>query len=184
MSRRKATQTAVAAHLDLSPGRVSVLMSDGVLPKGGSLDECRVAYIQWLRARLPHGAGNRDLNAGRARLAAAQAEKQEMEVLERRGELLPVDSVASLWARVVTDAKTALLALPSKLAPQVVGKSREEARARIDSGIRDALRRLAETAGDLAAGVEPTVKNDGKRVGRRKPAAKPRGERGARPLGH
>jgi DNA-binding transcriptional regulator LsrR (DeoR family) len=38
-----ATQEQIAEHLDLSKRRVQDLMAEGVLQKGASLDECRIA---------------------------------------------------------------------------------------------------------------------------------------------
>ena len=182
-----ATQKALADHLDLTATRIKQLEAQGVFERQGrsyNLDACRVAYLRWLRSRVPGGGASKDLNAERARLTAAQAEKTEIDLAERRGELLPVDSVASLWTRVLTDTKTKLLSLPSKLAPQVIGKSREEARAKIEHAIHEALRTLADTAGGDPDGTDAAAEGDGKRVGRRASKTEPGGERGARPLGH
>lgn len=184
MASNKVTQSAIAKHLDISDARVSQLIKAGDIINTGCMDEIRVQFIRWQRARIPGGGASKDLNAERARLASAQAEKAEMEIAEKKGDLLPVDSVAALWARVLTDCKSKLLSLPSKLAPQVVGKKREQARAIIELAIHDALRGLAETAGGDPGGPASSSEEDGQRVGGRQPKAEPGSERGAWPLEH
>lgn len=57
-----------------------------------------------------------DLNAERARLAKEQADKVELDNAERRKRLLPAESVESAWVTMITNAKTKLTGLPSKLA--------------------------------------------------------------------
>ena len=60
------TQQEVAAHLDLSSRRVRQMIADGIFPAGkGSgglnLDDCRVAYVRYLRG----------LSSGQVRAQAA-----------------------------------------------------------------------------------------------------------------
>lgn len=182
-----ATQKQVAEHLDLTAQRVGHLVREGVFPAAryGSLDvdQCRVAYIRFLRERQ-HNGRSRDLTAERARLAAAQADKHELDLKLARGETVKVDEVATLWIKVLTEVKTKLLALPTKLAPQVVGVSRERARARIEDGIHHALRSLSESAESNSHGTAAATKNDRERASRRTSAAKPRGKRRARSVEH
>jgi phage terminase Nu1 subunit (DNA packaging protein) len=184
MTQSRPSTRQIAAHLDLTHGRISQLHSDGILPVGGSLDECRVAYIRWLRSRAPKGGGSPDLNAERARLAAAQAGKTELDLAERRGELLDVDVVASLWARLVTEAKTRVLSLPNKIAPRLIGCTRESARALLEMELHAALRGISESAGYVGAGMAAVSESDGEPMGRHESDPESRGERGAGALEH
>lgn len=114
--------------------------------------------------------------------------------------MVPRAQVREIWARLVANFRARSLAIPSKLAGRMVGLDDPAvARDRIDREIREALAELSSDGniervmadleklpldarrspedGDAAAG------SDGKRVVRRKPAAKSRGKRGARPVG-
>src|SRR5262245_56193877 len=105
--------TEIAAHLDLSLTRVSILQNEGVLPKGESLDAIRVAYIRHLRKKK---GGVTD---ERSRLDAAKADLAELELAERRGELVPaVDQDAALIA-LATAVQARILAVPAKTATQL-----------------------------------------------------------------
>lgn len=91
-----ASQSEVAAHLDLSQQAVSKLKKAGVLPapsgRGGyDLDASRLAYIRNLRESAAGRDSSRigSLEAERARLASAQAEAQERKNAVERGDLVP-----------------------------------------------------------------------------------------------
>lgn len=55
----------------------------------------------------------------RQRLAAAQAEKHEMENAVRRGQLADVAKVQAAWAEHIAAARAKLLSMPPKLGPQL-----------------------------------------------------------------
>lgn len=135
---------------------------------------------------LDGGGDDQQLNpvAEHARKEKEMADKLAMENAVTRGELLPVESVAALWVGVLTDCKKKFLALPSKLAPRVIGKSREQARGILESAIHDALRGLAETRYVEGEGNDAPAKTDRKPVGRRRKKAKSRSERGAGAVGN
>lgn len=101
-----ATQKQVADHLDLSERQIRRLVKSGVLPAakgpgGLKLDDCRLAYVRYLRGLAsgqiePAEAADThdlDLNTQRARLAREQADRVAMENAERRGELLSAEAV-------------------------------------------------------------------------------------------
>lgn len=84
------------------------------------------------------------LNAAKTRLTKAQAEKAELELAEEKEELHRATAVMSVWAENITNAKTKLLAVPSKMAPQLVGLSTAEIETALRKEISEVLHELAE----------------------------------------
>ena len=147
-----ATQREVAEHLDLSTKRISELIRDGILPsKMGrsplNLDVCRIAYISYLRKLGGYNkrSGGGDIAEEKTRLTKAQADKAELEVSELEGQLIPAQLVQDTWTDFVANARAKLLALPSKIAHQVIALDKyAEAELLIKENVHDALSELAE----------------------------------------
>ena len=147
-----ATQREVAEHLDLSTKRISELIRDGILPsKMGrsplNLDVCRIAYISYLRKLGGYNkrSGSGDIAEEKTRLTKAQADKAELEVSELEGQLIPAQLVQDTWTDFVANARAKLLALPSKIAHQVIALDKyAEAELLIKENVHDALSELAE----------------------------------------
>lgn len=136
-----------------------------------------------------------DLTAERARLTRAQAEKYELELAERTGELIPAEAIVDTWADVLTAFRAKALALASFATGAVArGESIESLADGIRAGILAALGELSDfdpVAGRLAARDVPGTENgsaaagsDSKRVGRRVSNVKRRSGRGAGTLEH
>ena len=118
-----------------------------------------------------------DLNAERARHSKEQADKLEMENAKSRGLLMDAGAVAVLWSKIATAAKTRLLAIPSRVAPLLIGKKIAEIKDILET---HAYECASAIAGDpLGESLETAAKADGKPVGRREPKVKPGGKRGA-----
>lgn len=84
------------------------------------------------------------LKNARIRQATADAERQEMENAQARGELISRADVVTVIGKVLGDLKTALLRLPPTLAPVIVGKREPaEVQALLESEIVDALKVLS-----------------------------------------
>ena len=147
-----ATQRELAEHLDLSTKRISELIRDGILPsKMGrsplNLDVCRIAYISYLRKLGGYNkrSGGGDIAEEKTRLTKAQADKAELEVSELEGQLIPAQLVQDPWTALVANARAKLLALPSKIAHQVIALDKyAEAELLIKENVHDALSELAE----------------------------------------
>jgi len=147
-----ASQREVAEHLDLSTKRISELIRDGILPsKMGrsplNLDVCRIAYISYLRKLGGYNkrSGGGDIAEEKTRLTKAQADKAELEVSELEGQLIPAQLVQDTWTDFVANARAKLLALPSKIAHQVIALDKDaEAELLIKENVHDALSELAE----------------------------------------
>lgn len=142
------------------PGRQAVLF---YLPE----------VVAWRYSGKVDGDNNvLDLQAERARLAKEQADKTAMENARIRGELVPVQAVRQLLEAVLSTFKTRVLALPSKLAPLLIGlTSPVDARDVVDNGLTDALNELSRlSCADIGiesgdAGSEATTEADSERVG-------------------
>jgi phage terminase Nu1 subunit (DNA packaging protein) len=147
-----ATQRELAEHLDLSTKRISELIRDGILPsKMGrsplNLDVCRIAYISYLRKLGGYNkrSGGGDIAQQKTRLTKAQADKAELEVSELEGQLIPAQLVQDTWTDFVANARAKLLALPSKIAHQVIALDKyAEAELLIKENVNDALLELSD----------------------------------------
>lgn len=140
--------------------------------------------VEHLYAQRPADDAEHAFENERERLAAAQADKYEMENALRRNELAEVAAVHAVWTDHIAAARAKLLAMPSKLGPQLTNVA--DARilsSRIRAEVTAALAELAdyeppEASGEPAGAdsegggsVGAAARPDGQRVGRRKKAA-------------
>jgi len=147
-----ATVADCAAHLFLTERRFYELLGDGTIDRkpanGYDLDLVREQYIENLRevgAGRSSGEGP-DLTAERARLAKEQADAQEMKNAVSRAELLGRADVTAVVTASFARVRARLLALPSKIAPLVLGMtSLAEIKEKISDAINEALAELAGT---------------------------------------
>lgn len=187
-----ATQSEVAAHLDMSPQNLRDLIGRGVIPgatgKGNlDTDKCRVGYIRYLRevaAGRKSEAETFDLVAERARLAKEQADAQEMKNAQLRGELLVRGEVTAAVQGAFARVRAKLLSLPSKVAPLLIGMdSIADVTEHLRVGVYEALGELSETQ-VISAGTSGGPDDDGGVpgvVGDAEAAAAPDRERMGRP---
>lgn len=143
-----ATQSELAAYLDLTQQAVSKLKNSGVLPppagRGGyDLDASRFAYIRHLRAGAAGRGGGREdsLEAQRARLAAAQAEAQERKNARERGELVALADVVGPMNEAAMHAVQHL-----ERVPVAVAGTDHKLRRRIEQAMSDALELISSPA--------------------------------------
>jgi hypothetical protein len=65
-------------------------------------------------------SGELDLGQERAKLTKLQAEKTKLELEQQRGNLMPLELVVATWQGHISNARAKLLALPPKIAGQVI----------------------------------------------------------------
>ena len=147
-----ATNKEVAEHLDCSPEWVSRLKSQNILPsapgKSMSLDQCRVAYINYLRtkARMTSNTDDGTITEHKTRLTSAQADKAEMEVQVLSSSLIKAEDVRTSWTEFVSNVRAKLLNLPAKMAHQVIGLDHyAEAEELLTNEIYEALNELSKS---------------------------------------
>jgi len=145
-----ATLHEVAAHLGVTIKYVQDLIANGTIAKKGrgeyDLDECRQSYISRLRESAAGRANAGDLNLTdeRARLAKEQADAKAMENAITRGELVYIDDVAKRVEVALSNVKTKLLAVPTKVAAEAAAADdAKEVQALIERHIIEALNELA-----------------------------------------
>lgn len=98
-----------------------------------------------------------DIEQSKARKLAAEASLAEMELQQKRGELVPIAEVARTVGEEYAAVRAKLLAIPSKVAPMVAAESTDAAcRALLTREIHDAML-------ELVADAEKT-KADGQRA--------------------
>jgi phage terminase Nu1 subunit (DNA packaging protein) len=149
----KGTIKDLADHIDLSTVRVHDLFNENVLLKSGKrggldLNENRIRYIRYLRS-LARGktTGSGDLNEERTRLTKAQADRAELELQEKEGELISTDLIKTIWSDYVANVRSKLLALPSKLGHLTqASETYAEAEAVIKEAIYECLEELSDDA--------------------------------------
>lgn len=146
-----ATNKEVAEHLDCSAEWVSRLKSQNILPnapgKTLNIDQCRVAYINYLRnkARMTSNTDDGTIIEHKTRLTSAQATKAEMEVQVLSNELIRAEDIKNTWMEFVGNVKAKLLNMPAKLAHQVIGlENYAEAEELLMDEINEALTELSK----------------------------------------
>src|ERR1700722_4506646 len=138
----------IGARLGLTKQAVSKAAKRNAIPKN---DQGKVA-LEDVTAALRAEQSERTTSTKTAetnavlkqKLSLLKIEAAEIEVSKAKGSLVAVRDVRSELARLIEDAKTILLSIPSKLAPQVVGLSVPEAEQLIREQIYEALTTLSE----------------------------------------
>lgn len=84
-----------------------------------------------------------DYDSERARLTHHQANTAEMEDQKKRGELIPAADVQQYWSDLVSNARSRLLSLPSRIAGVCAGKGQAELETEARAIIYEVLAELA-----------------------------------------
>lgn len=87
--------------------------------------------------------GELDAVAERARRDAESADRLALQNAETRGDLARVSVMERELSALFADHRSNALALPSKLAPQLVGLNADQIRERIEASVYDLLTQLA-----------------------------------------
>ncbi len=144
-------QIEIAKHLDLSTRQIRELQSAGVFPKGATLDEARIAYIRRLREQAAGRSATNglDLASERARLAKMQADKLEIELTAKRGDLISLDEAAKGWSELVNAFRQKMLTLPVRASDSIPGIADRSGAERIITGmVHEALSELSRWKSD------------------------------------
>jgi phage terminase Nu1 subunit (DNA packaging protein) len=140
------TQLEVAAHLDLTTRHVRDLQGAGVIPRGANLDAARLGYIRHLREMAAGRATNSSdlsLTTERALLARVQREKTELEIAQKRGELVSLADAERGWSALVGAFRSVMLTLPERAALDVQGKSESDVEQILTDMVYEALTELS-----------------------------------------
>lgn len=140
----------IAGLLCITERRVQQLAKEGVIPKDERGQYSLVAsvqgYIRYLQDDARAGKSNDEMYLHKTRSANAKATIAEMKARQMAGALIPASDIGRAWAEMVGHMRAKLLALPNKLAPQLVGVSTlNEIQTALKKQICEALQELSET---------------------------------------
>lgn len=89
------------------------------------------------------------------RLARLQGDKIELEIAEKRHELVPASEIEPAWVSMVLATRQALLSLPARVAPLLAQlDGADPIRELLREEIEDALTQLAAANDDSGAGLD------------------------------
>lgn len=173
----------ISKLLDLTPRRVQQLSKEGVIPK---LDRGRYELVPAVRGYIRY-LKERSINPGvvsfdevRARKTAAEAEMAELELLQRKGDLIPMQQVVDTWLELIASCRSKMLSMPAKLAPVVaVEDNPAVCKQLVEEQMMEALDEIARwiddyaddagsdeiADGDNGEGMETTADTDGEPMG-------------------
>lgn len=169
----------LALLLGLTTRRVNQLAEDGITvrTKHGEFDGPASIqnYVASIANRVKDGEEAINKEREEARLKKEQADNFELKNAKLRKELLPIDEVVRVWSEQISEVRSGMLAVVSRVR-QKVSLSAEDAVV-LDGEIREAMTKLAdgidiydadagdseEGDGDLSAAAEnPHLGVDGK----------------------
>ncbi len=144
-------QRQAAALMDLTPRRMRQLDSetDDPPPRDqAGLYPCE-DFGRWMRDQWRKSVGFAedgtayDYDQEKARLTHHQANAAAQEDQRKRGELIPAVDVQQYWCDIVSNARSRLLSLPSRIAGVCAGKPQAELEIEARSIVYEVLAELA-----------------------------------------
>ena len=152
-----ATIAEAAEHLFIDERTLKKHLDEGNVsrqPRGAyDLDTVRREYLTYLKnaaAGRAQETNTKRTDAG-TRKDEAIAERYELEVAQRRGDLIPRAEVLAGMSAAFVRVRAKLLALPSRMAPVLLSMATAtEVQEKLNDGIHEAL---GELAGTVIAGV-------------------------------
>lgn len=160
----------LAEILGVSPRRVTQLVAEGHIHKDGvgkyDIRQCVQDYIRFSSGTKE----DEDIAEARRRKAVADAGLAEIELKETAGELVSAEEMQAAVEADYGRLRSHLLALPSKLAPLVVGKKSnavivEIAGSLINEALADLSGETNKSSKKSAGNSAATTKTDGEPVG-------------------
>lgn len=154
------------------------------------------AVITWRVEQLVQQAmgpifGGHDLRDAERREAFAKAELRELELAEKQKTLINTQAAARIVERGIMEARSQLLALPTKLAPRLIAfKTPAQIKAALERAVHNALAGLSrlkfseDVLEEHLAAVGAAAHADRQPVGGPKTPAQPGKQRRNRPVGH
>lgn len=144
----KVTQTEFGAWTGLTQPEVSKYVKANVIDLSEGLQASVVRYCKHARktASGRQGvSGEHDLTDERARLAHHQANNEALKERVNKGELLKMHDVINHWAEMISNARSKLLMIPSRMAPKVLRtKTVKDVEKMLKAEIVNALEELTE----------------------------------------
>jgi hypothetical protein len=125
------------------------------------LGNCMLWYIKFLKNKLrTRRLSSHDVKVNterdeRLKLLSAEAELKQLELARERGQFAAVEDFEKTWTQLVVTTKARILALPSRLAAQLVGEDRLQIESRLDKELKEALLTLSGNGHETHAANTP-----------------------------
>ncbi|HXE90479.1 MAG TPA: hypothetical protein VNK82_05885 [Terriglobales bacterium] len=142
----------IAKALNVTRRRVNQLVHEG-MPRAErgkyELGACMAWYIRYMqsaferREMFSDDGSSADVRRQRARMLKASADLAEMELAEKRGELVPVEAFKRVMGNMIAVVRSQLLGLPGRVAHQLEGEPRHVIRKRLTDQVHVALTALS-----------------------------------------
>ena len=114
--------TAIAKYTDIPNSTINYWHDRGYIVDSDEMEPIVKSIIAYLRKQVEDKEQKNDKNnyfAEKTRLTSAQADKIELENAVRQGKLLEASECERAWSGLVGNSRARLLAIPSKLAPEL-----------------------------------------------------------------
>ncbi|MCW8966703.1 MAG: hypothetical protein OQK82_08485 [Candidatus Pacearchaeota archaeon] len=145
-------QHQLAALMGITTRRLRQIAEESPPPREegrGALYPCKDAG-KWLRAYWsPDGA--LDPQHEKAALDKVRREIAELERDKRKGTLLDAKEVETVWMRSVGEVRAGMLAVPSRVAPELIALTDER---EMEDAVRDAIHEAMEAIADDAQSAD------------------------------
>ena len=130
-----------ANFLNLSKSTFFRLIEAGIIPRS---DDGNYILGEVVEAYWRNQFDSEGLRAAQTRLVTAQAELKEAELAEQRGELHRASVVQKIWSERNINIRAKLLAIPTKISPELVGKDLLTIQAKLKDAVNETLEELAD----------------------------------------
>lgn len=141
----------IEAHTGVSQRTIRQWIVEGVIPQTDDLGMVVKAIITYYKGQVAEARRDRTkegqdtLYDSKVRLTEAQAEKAELENLERQGKLVEADLAVLAWSSFIAACKGLLLGLPTRLALELAGISDpKQIQVLIQESVDEALIELSD----------------------------------------
>lgn len=155
------TQRQLAEALGVTPARVNHLIKDDIVVRdtknaGGAvyLYESIKRYWSGKKEQAPDIAAELNLTLEKARHEKTKREIAELRLAKMEKQVYDAKTVELVVTEMLSNLRTQLLGLPSKLAPQMDGMSKEEIYDTMTREIEEKLSELSEYNPDLFTAEE------------------------------
>ncbi len=159
----------IAEELHLTSRHVQRLVQVG-MPRNsrGKYDLYRC--VLWYALHVQESMRRREFSQNKEaqRLTKVKADLGELELAEKRGQLIPVSIYRELVTTLCTSIRQRFLILPSRIAPQLEGENRITIKAKLDQAVRGTL--MALSVAETERGDRDTQSRSPARAGGRPPA--------------
>lgn len=145
------THSEMARALKISRQRIGQLVQEGVLPVDKTNSILLVDGIKsYCRMKLDGDEeGQVDFDKERARHEKAKREIAELKLAQMQHKAYSAKTVEYVLTEMLSNLRTQLLGLPSKMAPIMEGKSKDEIYKLLTHEIEDKLMELSDYSPDL-----------------------------------